>query len=233
MPKPRTNSWQDIRDRIRNNIQNRLWLPGQLIPGEAALAEEFGCARTTVNRALRELANTGVIDRKRKAGTRVAMQKTRRVSADIPIIRTQVEAQSHSYSVDVIERKIRVPPMRVRAAMQLADKSKSLHVKTLHKAGGKPFVYEERWVNTDTVPEILDVDFQLTSANEWLVHHVPFTSGGFTVEAVSVGVDVAKIMKLTTTDTILKSQRDTWIDNESVTLVCLYYLPGHQLKFQI
>ena len=233
MPKTRTNSWQDIRDRIRHNIQNRLWLPGELIPGEVTRAEEFGCARTTVNRALRELANTGVIDRKRKAGTRVAMQKTRRVSADIPIIRTQVEAQGLTYSVDVVEQKTRVPPVRVRAAMRLTDKSRSLYLKTLHRADDKPFVYEERWVNTATVPEILDVNFAQTSANEWLVQHVPFTSGGFSVEAVLAGADVAKILTLKKTDTILRSQRDTWIDYESVTLVWLYYLPGHQLQFQI
>ena len=45
-----------------------------MIPGEEALAREFGCARATVNRALRDLAEAGVLERRRKAGTRVALQ---------------------------------------------------------------------------------------------------------------------------------------------------------------
>jgi GntR family histidine utilization transcriptional repressor len=35
------------------------WKPGELIPGEVDLADEFGCARATVNRALQDLADAG------------------------------------------------------------------------------------------------------------------------------------------------------------------------------
>jgi len=62
MVKSRTHTWQEVQQRIRQNIKDGTWLPGQLIPGEVTLAGEFGCARATVNRALRELAQTGVID---------------------------------------------------------------------------------------------------------------------------------------------------------------------------
>ncbi len=229
----RSNTWQDIRDRIRSNIQDRTWVPGQLIPGEAALAQEFGCARTTVNRALRELASLGVIDRKRKAGTRVAMQKTRRVSADIPIIRQQVEAQGSQYKALVLEKKMRVPAKHIRDTMGLGDQASGLYLRTLHQADQKPYVYEERWINTSTVPDIEKVDLKETSANEWLVQHVPFTSGGFSFEALRATTRVAKVLKLEPEETILRSRRDTWIDDQSVTLVWLYYLPGYQLQFVI
>ena len=83
-------------------------MPGQLIPREVELAAQFGCARTTVNRALRDLAQTGVIDRKRKAGTRVAMQKARRVTAEIPVIRTQIESTGRQYRFDILKKKMAV-----------------------------------------------------------------------------------------------------------------------------
>ena len=106
MTTAKTHRWQDIQELIRTNIKDRTWAPGDLIPGEVALAEQYGCARTTVNRALRELAATGVIDRKRKAGTRVALQKTRRVTAEIPIIRVQVEEQNMSYRFELLKRAL-------------------------------------------------------------------------------------------------------------------------------
>mgnify|MGYP000374306696 CR=1 FL=1 len=64
--------WEDIRAEVLSRIRSKAWPLGTLIPGEEALAQEFGVARATVNRALSELARSGVLERKRKAGTRVA-----------------------------------------------------------------------------------------------------------------------------------------------------------------
>ncbi len=86
-------SWEAIRAEVLNRIRTRVWPPGALIPSEEALAEEFGCARATVNRALRELADAGVLERKRKAGTRVAALPVRKATLDIPVIRQEIAAR--------------------------------------------------------------------------------------------------------------------------------------------
>ena len=62
---------QGIREAIRARIVAAEWDLGERIPGEVDLAEEYGCSRTTVNRALQTLADEGVVERKRKGGTRV------------------------------------------------------------------------------------------------------------------------------------------------------------------
>ena len=54
-------SFRTIKDEIARRIGDKVWPPGTLIPGEAALADEFGAARATVNRALQELARTGLL----------------------------------------------------------------------------------------------------------------------------------------------------------------------------
>ena len=51
--------WEGVRDEVLRRIRVREWVPGAVIPGEEALAVEFGVARATVNRALRELAEAG------------------------------------------------------------------------------------------------------------------------------------------------------------------------------
>ncbi|MEP5090001.1 MAG: winged helix-turn-helix domain-containing protein, partial [Paracoccaceae bacterium] len=79
------NSWHAVQEEVLRRIKNRSWKPGELIPNEADLAIEFGCARATVNRALRALAETGILDRRRKAGTRVALHPVRKVTLEIPI----------------------------------------------------------------------------------------------------------------------------------------------------
>jgi len=190
---PRSHTWQDIQKRIRSNIEDRTWLPGDLIPGEVALAEHFGCARTTVNRALRELAATGVIDRKRKAGTRVAFS--------------------------ILENKMIVPPRLISETLKTNNKTKLLHLRAVHFADEIPFIYEDRWINTKTIKEVKNVDLSQTSANEWLVQNVPFTNGEFLVEANVASRTVAKALQLTKDESVLGSRRTTWLEDQSVTTV--------------
>lgn len=233
MTNAKTHRWQDIQELIRTNIKDRTWAPGDLIPGEVALAEQYGCARTTVNRALRELASTGVIDRKRKAGTRVALQRTRRVSAEIPIIRVQVEEQNMTYHFDLLKNEQVLPGARIRDELRIKNACKALHIRSVHYADDKPFIYEDRWINTQTIREIKDVDLSQTSANEWLVQHVPFTSGEFVVEACKASKTVAKTLALKVNDPVLVSRRATWLEDQSVTTVNLYYAAGYQMRFEI
>ena len=55
-------SYLEDKNSILKPIHDSVWEPGSLIPGDVTLSEEFGCARATVNRALRELARDGVIE---------------------------------------------------------------------------------------------------------------------------------------------------------------------------
>ena len=63
--KPR-NSYKQIKQDVLEQIRDGHWRPGELIPKEQALADSLGCARMTVHRALRELAEEGVLERRRR-----------------------------------------------------------------------------------------------------------------------------------------------------------------------
>ncbi|MBS4011138.1 MAG: GntR family transcriptional regulator, partial [Roseovarius sp.] len=65
MTEPQFNTWQLIQDKVLRRIHAREWPPGTGIPNEADLSREFGCARATVNRALRALAEARLIERRR------------------------------------------------------------------------------------------------------------------------------------------------------------------------
>ena len=81
--KERLHVYQNIKTEMGEWIQTGIWKQGGLIPLEAALAKEFGCARATVYRALRELAQKGILERRRKAGTCVVMSLGRSANFEI------------------------------------------------------------------------------------------------------------------------------------------------------
>ena len=93
------NTWQDVQREVLGRIQNRVWKPGDIIPNEVDLAKEFGCARATVNRALQAVADSGLLDRRRKAGTRVAVNPVRKATLEIPIIRQEIEQRGPALSI--------------------------------------------------------------------------------------------------------------------------------------
>jgi DNA-binding LacI/PurR family transcriptional regulator len=64
--------WKQIADAIRAQIENGSLPAGTPLPSEAELAQQFGVCRVTAHRAMFELQRSGLVVRKRKAGTVVA-----------------------------------------------------------------------------------------------------------------------------------------------------------------
>jgi len=227
------NSWQDVQSEVLNRINSRQWKPGDLIPNEADLAIEFGCARATVNRALRSVAQAGLLDRRRKAGTRVATNPVRKATLSIPIIRQEIEERHHTYGYALISRDVKEPPISLRAQMKLEAPCKCLHVIALYLADGRPYVCEDRWVNSDAVPALLDVDLRMENANEWLVRNAPFTHGDFAFSARSADQDIAERLDAKRGDALFEIQRSTWNGMTAITSVTLTYHPGYRMQTSI
>lgn len=87
-----------IASEVRRRILDREWRQGDRIRDEADLAVEFGAARATVNKALQVLADEGLLDRRRRAGTRVAVDPVRKAILTIPIVREQIEGAGMAYT---------------------------------------------------------------------------------------------------------------------------------------
>jgi len=140
----KTSSFQAIKADIMEKIKSRYWAPGEIIPGEEKLAEEYGCSRMTVNRAVRELAESGVVERKRKSGTRVAHQPDRAAKLQIPIVRKEIVARGSAYRYALLENSVEIAPDGVKAKLALVSNSKVLHIRCLHFADETPYQYEDR-----------------------------------------------------------------------------------------
>ena len=56
-------------EELRGAIKNGAFVPGQQLPTEAELMQQYGVSRTTVTRTLRDLEHRGVIWRRQGSGT--------------------------------------------------------------------------------------------------------------------------------------------------------------------
>lgn len=230
MKKIKPLSWQSIRDEVFRRISQREWLPGEPIPNETELAVEFGCARATVNRALRELANEGLLDRKRKGGSKVSLHAVRKATLDIPVTRQEIEQRGAVYRHVLLEHQVRAPTAEIRGKMPENKALDLLFLRSLHLADEAPFLYEERWINTALVPEALALDLNAISANEWLVNNAVFSRMDLKMFAANATARQAEHLQTPKETALLMMERTTWQGDEFVTSVKLSYAPGYILE---
>jgi len=224
-----TLGWEDIRAEVLRRIRARDWPPGALIPGEEALAEEFGVARATVNRALTALADAGVLERKKRAGTRVASLPVRRTRLEIPLIRLDVLGRGLAYDFSLLADRMVPGPGPVTTRMGLPEGTRLRYLETLHRAEGRPFVYETRWLNPVVLPAP-PPDFAAVSVNEWLVSHVSLVSGDIAFTAEPATPSEAAVLGIAPGTALLVAERTTTGTAGPVTLVRLAHAPGHRVQ---
>lgn len=224
-------TWQSVRAEALRRIRTREWPPGSQIPHEADLATEFGCARATVNRALRDLAEAGLLDRRRKGGTRVPLTPVRKATFDIAIIRHDVEGRGQSYDYQLLSDRYDRPPEPIRTALKLEGNAEMRAVQALHLAEGEPFCLEMRWINPVLVGA--DVSFHVISANEWLVRNLSYTGGDFIFYATPADDALSAVLKCPQGAALFAIDRTTFSEQHPITAVTLTYAPGYRMITQV
>lgn len=232
MTAPGRLTWTDIRNRIQSRILDRTYAPGDRLPRDEDLALELGCARATVHRAMQDLAQSGLVERKRKGGTHVRAHPVTRATFDIPITRREVEQRGSRYGYQLVSRAIEAPPPSVMARFCIPRSAPMLHVKALHLADNRPYIYEDRWIDTGSAPEILEIDLTTQSANEWLVHNKPYSRVDVRFYAIKAEGEIASQLAIASGEALLIIERTTWIGDRSITTVQSATAPGYQLASQ-
>ena len=223
-------SWMDVRDEIRERILRRTYAPGDKLPRDEDIAVQLGCARTTVHRAMQDLSAAGLVERKRRGGTHVRTDPITRATFDIPITRREVEQRGAKYNYQLICREEAKTPIAVMACFGIQQPTEMLHIKALHMADSRPYIFEDRWVDIKSCPEILNVDLTCESANEWLVRNKPYSRIEVRFSAVNADGEIAKHLGASVGAALFVIERTTWIGQAPVTTVRAVASPGYQLS---
>ncbi len=222
-------SFRDIKQVVLERIQTGVWSPDSILPSETDLASEFSSTRTTVNRALRELAEEGYLERKRKAGTRVLKSPIRKAQFSIPLVRDEITANGSAYRYSLVDRQVQAAPSWLAARLDLKRDQDVLHLRCMHFADNAPFQFEVRWIVIDVVPDVLNETFEQAGPNDWLVQHVPFTNLELSFIATRAESDVAEFLDAATGDPIFTTERTTWLRGAPVTYAKLHFTPGYRM----
>lgn len=197
--------------------------PGDAIPHEAQLAKAYGVTRPTISRALSALVEQGLIERRRRAGSRVATRGRVGARMSIPLVREAIVATGAAYGYRLIERVEIPPPPDIRDAFGLRPAVSALYTLALHLADDRPWQVEDRWINLTAAPEAAAADFAAISPNEWLVAEIPFTRTEHVLRAAAADAVAALWLGVPLGAPLFVVERATWRGAVPVTRVVMLH----------
>jgi len=215
--------YQRILSDIRGRILSGEWPPGHRIPFEHELSAEYRCSRMTVNKAMSELARSGLIERRRRSGSFVSRPRSQAAILEIQDMQAEVEALGLPYRYELLSRRSRTATPQDEHEAGLATGTSLLELTCRHFAGISPFCLEERVISLAAVPEAADESFEDEAPSPWLVGHVPWNAAEHRIRAVSADAHLAEFLEVPRHSACLVVQRRTWLGDTPVTDVRLTY----------
>ena len=127
---------------------------GDVLPTEQSLCEQFGVSRITVRRALADLADTGLIERRHGVGSFVTEQSSPRAPVAGGSYMDEMRQVEFETDVDVIEIGERALPRLV--ADRLDGRDHGLYVLRLRRERrtGEPLMITEAWLPVELAATI-------------------------------------------------------------------------------
>lgn len=218
-----------VKAALRERIAAGGWAPGFRLPSERELVHSFGCARMTVQRALRELEEEGLIERRRGSGSYVAELHPISNLLQVRDIHDEIRERGHVHATRVIEAGRERAAADTARAMKLGRGAAVFHLRLVHLENGVPIQLEDRHVNPALVPDLLARDFTRVTPSFVLFEQAPLTEAEQVVEAVLADDRQAQWLDVSPGSPLLMVSRRT-VSQGVVASVARLYHPGARYR---
>jgi GntR family transcriptional regulator len=131
---------------LHDEIDRGVIAPGDPLPTEQTLCDQFGVSRITVRRALADLAEQGYIERRQGVGSFVREHGPADVSPTGRSYMAGLRQSQFETEVDVVELGTRRPPRAIAEALETSGEL--LHILRVRRQRrtGEPLMVTEAWL---------------------------------------------------------------------------------------
>lgn len=151
-----------VQETLKEMIENVEYGPGEQIPSERELSDMLGVSRMTVRRAVENLIQVGLLERRSTSGTYVRQpQVVRHVGSQYPVGLTQMlqHQQAHVGARLLAFDTIRAPH-KVATYLGLRLGELVVFLRRLRSANAIPFCIETSYVPAEFVPGLVRGDVE-------------------------------------------------------------------------
>jgi GntR family histidine utilization transcriptional repressor len=222
-------SYETVKTSIQQRIAAGGWQPGVRLPSERELVQQFGCARMTVHRALRELEAEGLIERRQGSGSYVAELHPISNLLQVRDIDEEIAERGHAHTTRLLSVAREKATPEVAAAMRLRKGSLVYRCRLVHLENGVPIQFEDRHVNPSLAPDLLEHDLSAVTPSALLLRQAPLTEAEQVVEAIVASPEHAELLDVPAGAALLMVSRRT-VSRGTVASVARLYHPGTRYR---
>jgi GntR family transcriptional regulator len=223
--------YEQIADRIREEILGGVLRPGDRLPTERELGNTFNASRGTVRQALTRLADEGLVRRTQGSGTYVL--------ASSPM--------SRFFSLSTFDDEMRslgrIPSTRVLRAETIAahaddavrldiSPGEPVHrIDRLRLADNRPMAVEHRVLPARLCPALLEEDLEHQSIH-WLLtskYAIPIARIEHTVDRRPVTERAAGALGIDTAEIVMEIERLTYTEDRSGRRPAVWFRATHRI----
>lgn len=153
---------------LRNGILRGEWKPGDMLPSESELIQQFQVSRITVRQALEALVNDGLIYRQRGRGTFVAHPTVEQGLSRIVSFTDDMRQRGFHPGTEVLSSGLMPAPPDIAEKLQVESGEELACVERLRLADGEPMSIEESHLVHRYCPGVLQHDYAQNPLREIL-----------------------------------------------------------------
>lgn len=198
--------WRRIELVLRDRIADLS--PGDALPSDAALCDEFGVSRMTARNAMQRLSDEGLVVRVPGRGSYVADAPAHRRADRLMTFSHEMERRGRTPSSRVLAREIRPSTPDEASALGLVPSEPVVVVRRVRLADGKPIAVETARLLRRTASVVMTADLERGSLHEALArggHHL--TRGTATITAAAATHEDARLLGIRRGDPLLVERR--------------------------
>lgn len=198
-----------IKQYICQRIESGHWAQHHKVPSENELTQQFDVSRMTARRALQELTAEGILTRVQGSGTFVSTFKCQSSQLDIHSIKDQIILRGQQHQLKVLILKQQQITEEVASLMNLKNTDAIFYTQVMHFENDQPVQLEQRYVNTQLVPEYLLQSFTKITPHEYLLDAMPLTETLNSIEAINAPNDICLLLNINSTIPCLQIKQKT------------------------
>ncbi len=226
-----------VKEEIDDRIINGTYQPGERLPSEAKLAEEFGVSRATLREALRVLEKEGKVNRRQGVGTFITEKLSLFKSGieELSSITETIEAMGLEAGTEDLELKLDQEVPRLAKEFELETEESMVVLHRTRTADGTPVAYCTDYLPTKLLPENIEQEVFSESLFDFLQEECNIYVTYAVADVVPVNVDelLAEKLNLEEQTPILLLKQMHYDDRDNPVLYSKNFFRSDKFEFHV
>lgn len=155
-----------LREVVRNKIEEGEYAPGTAIPSENELSELYGVNRLTVRNALDALVSEGLLVRIQGKGAFVVGDRIERDLDSLSGFRQTMNDRNASPEAKILAKTRRKAGRKYARIFGIGEDDDIFYIRRLNSANGEPVSVEHTYIPASKVPKLDGIDLGVFSLYE-------------------------------------------------------------------